>query len=125
MRSNWTQLPGCVAPGIGRGASTSKALNDLEPPLPSRVAITGPRAAGLASDDPMGITVVVDDRHRASLKSRLAQAAAVASESVPSVQPQISILSAEQWAERMDGETPEAHHNIWLAPDTTSRRDRA
>ena len=73
----------------------------------------------------MEITVVVDDRHRASLDSRLAQAAAVASEAVPSVRHQISILSVEQWAKRMDGATPEAHHNIWLAPDTASRRDDA
>ena len=96
-----------------------QGLNKLAPPLPPRGAITGPRAAGLASDDSMEITVVVDDHHRASLESRLAQAAAVASESVPSAQPQISILSAEQWAERMDGATPEAHHNVWLAPGAT------
>ena len=73
----------------------------------------------------MEIVVVVDDHDRPSLESRLAQAATVASESVPSVQLQISILSVEQWAERMDGATPEAHHNIWLAPDTASRRDGA
>ncbi|MCY4557965.1 MAG: hypothetical protein OXF79_16690 [Chloroflexi bacterium] len=60
----------------------------------------------------MEITVVVDDRHRASLESRPTQVAAVASEPVPPVQHQISILSAEQWAERTYGETPEAHHNI-------------
>ena len=102
-----------------------QALNDLEPPLPSRGAITSPRAAGFASDDPMEITVVVDDRDRPDLESRLAQAAAVASESVPSAQPQISILSAEQWAERTDGKTPEAHHNVWFPPDTASRRDGA
>ncbi|MCY4557971.1 MAG: hypothetical protein OXF79_16720 [Chloroflexi bacterium] len=102
-----------------------QALNDLEPPLPPRAAITGTRAAGFASDDLMEITVVVDDRDRANLESRLAQAAEVASEAVPSVQPQISILSAEQWTERMDGATPEAHHNIWLAPHTTSRRGGA
>ncbi len=102
-----------------------QALNDLEPPLPSRAALSGPRAAGFASDDPMEIVVVVDDRGRANLESRLAQAAEVASESLPSVQPQISILSVEQWAERMDGATPEAHHNVWLAPDTASRGDGA
>ena len=102
-----------------------QALNDLEPPLPSRGAITSPRAAGFASDDPMEITVVVDDRDRPDLESRLAQAAAVASEPVPPVRHQISLLSAEQWAERMDGATPEAHHNIWLAPNAASRRDGA
>ena len=102
-----------------------QALNDLEPPPPSRAALSGPRAAGFALDDPMEIVVVVDDRSRANLESRLAQAAEVASESVPSVQPQISILSVEQWTKRMDGATPEAHHNLWLAPDTASRTDAA
>ncbi len=100
-------------------------LNELTPPLPTRAALTGPRAAGFASGDPMEIVVVVDDQHRASLKGRLAQAAEVASESVPSVQPQISIVPPERWAERMEGETPEAHHNIWLAPDTVSRQGDA
>ena len=71
----------------------------------------------------MQITVVSDVEDRPSLESRLAPAAAVASEAVPSVHPQISILSPKQWAERMDGPTPEAHHNIWLAPDPASRRD--
>ena len=99
-----------------------QALNKLAPPLPTRAALTGQRAAGFASDDPMEIVVVVDDRGRANLESQLARAAAVASESVPSVQPQISILSVQQWTEQMDGATPEAHHNIWLAPDTASRR---
>ena len=112
---------------LGRwsGSVYVQALNDLARLLPSRVAIAGPRAAGLAADDPMEIVVVVDDHHRPSLGSRLAQAAAVASESVPAVQPQTSLLSVEQWAERTDGETPEAHHNIWMAPDTDSRRDGA
>ena len=97
----------------------AQLINDLEPPLPSDVMVTGRRAAGFALDDPMEITVVVDDRDRPSLESQLAQAAAGASKAVPSVQPQISILSVEQWTERMDGETPLPHHNVWLAPDTT------
>ena len=102
-----------------------QALNKLTPPLPTQAALTGQRAAGFALDDTMEIVVMVDDCDRPNLKNQLAQAAEVASESVTSVQPQISILSAEQWAERMDGETPEAHHNIWLAPHTTSRRGGA
>ena len=112
---------------LGRwsGSVYVQALNNLARLLPSRVAIAGPRADDLASDDPMGIIVVVDDRDRPDLESRLAQVAAVASEPVPPVRHQISILYAEQWAERMDRETPEAHHNIWLAPDTTSRQDGA
>ena len=89
--------------------------------LPSRVAITGPRAAGFASAEPMAITVVVADRDRASIENRLAEIAAAASEAVPSVQHNISILSPEQWSDQQDYETPIAHHNIWLAPDTTQR----
>ena len=96
-----------------------QALNGLASPLPSRAALSGRRAAGFALDDTMEITVVVDNRDRPNLESRLAEAAAVASEAVASVQPQISILSPEQWAARMDGETPLPHHNVWLAPDTT------
>ncbi|MCY4557972.1 MAG: hypothetical protein OXF79_16725 [Chloroflexi bacterium] len=96
-----------------------QALNKLAPPLPTRAALTGPRAAGFALDEPIEIVVVVDDRDRPDLESQLARAAAVASESVPSVQPQISILSVEQWTERMDGEPPTAHHNVWLAPGAT------
>ena len=74
--------------------------------LPSRVAPQVARAAGFALDDPMEITVLVDECDRPNLKNRLAQAAAVASESVPSVQPQFTILSVEQWTERMDGKHP-------------------
>ena len=76
---------------------TWKGLSSLLPPLPARVAVVGPSAARFAWDDPMEITVVVDDRDRASLESRLAEIAAAASESVPSVQPQISILNPQQW----------------------------
>ena len=95
-----------------------QALNDLEPPLPARAALTGPRAAGFALADPMEITVVVDDQDRPSLEPRLAEIAAATSESVPSVQPHISILSPQQWANQQDGESPEAHHNAWLATNT-------
>ncbi len=102
-----------------------QALNELAPPLPLRVTLTGPCATGFALDDLIQITVVVDDGDTPSVEKQLVQADAVASGAVPSAQPQISILSAQQWAERMDGPTPEAHHNIRLALDTTSRRDGA
>ena len=100
-----------------------QALNDLEPPLPSRAALSGPRAAGFASYDPMGITVVVDDRHRASLDSRLAQAAAVASEAVPSVRAR---KSASCLSSSGPSEWTEQHPRLittsgWL-PHTASRR---
>ena len=96
-----------------------QALNDLEPPLPARVALTGPRAAGFALADPMKITVVVDDHDRPSLEPRLAEIAAATSDSVPSVQPHISILSPQQWEHQQTSEAPEAHHNAWLATNTT------
>ena len=94
-----------------------QALNDLEPPLPARVAITGARAAGLAHEgDTLEITVIVNPRNRASLEHQLAEIAAATSDSVPSVQPQISILSPQQWEHQQSSEAPEAHHNAWLAP---------
>ena len=95
-----------------------QALNKLAPPLPARATLTGPRAAGFALDDPMEITVVVDDRDRASLESRLVEVAAVASEAVASVQPQICILSPEQWERLQAGANAPPHHNVWLAPHT-------
>ena len=95
-----------------------QALNDLTPPLPSCVAITGARAAGLAQSGPMDITVVVDTRHRPSLEPRLASIAAATSGLVPSVRPNIILLSPQQWANQQDGESPEAHHNAWLATNT-------
>ena len=95
-----------------------QALNDLTPPLPSCVAITGARAAGLAQSGPMDITVVVDPNDRPSLEPRLASIAAATSGLVPSVPPNIIILSPQQWANQQDGESPEAHHNAWLATNT-------
>ena len=96
-----------------------QALNDLVPPLPERVAVTGRRAAGFAQGDPMEITVVVDDDHRPSLEPRLAKIAAATSGLVPSVRPNISILSPQQWNSQQAGGAPEAHHNAWLATNTT------
>ena len=96
-----------------------QALNKLAPPLPDQAALTGQRAAGFALDDPMEITVVVDDRDRPSLERRLAEAAAVASEAVASVQPQICILSPEQWERLQAGTNAPPHHNVWLAPHTS------
>lgn len=96
-----------------------QGLNELAPPLPSRVAITGPRAAGLALDDPMKITVVVADHsQRLDLEPRLAETAAAASEAVPSVKPQIIVLSLSQWDGQQTGKTAPEHYNVWLAPLT-------
>ncbi len=95
-----------------------EALNDLVPPTPSRVEVTGARAAGFATDDPMQITVVVDPNDRPSLGPRLASITAATSGLVPSVRPNIILLSPQQWANQQDGESPEAHHNAWLAPHT-------
>ena len=67
----------------------------------------------------MEITVVVDDDNRPRLELRLAEIAGVASELAPSVRPQISILSPEQWERQQASESRGTHHNIWLAPDTT------
>ena len=93
-----------------------QALNDLTPPLPERVAITGPRAAGFAQGEPMEITVVIENGDRHRLEPRLSEIATATSELVPSVRPHISILSPEQWADAQAGEAPETHHNTWLAP---------
>ncbi len=60
-----------------------QALNGLEPPLPARVTVTGPRAAGFVQGDPLGITVVVDPSDRPSLEPRLAKIAVAACELVP------------------------------------------
>ena len=103
-----------------------QGLNELASPLPSRVAITGPRTAGFAHEgDTFEITVVADACHVPDLEPRLAETAAAATEAVPSVQPQIIILSPEQWERQQAGERLGSHHNVWLAPDTASRRDGA
>ena len=94
-----------------------QAINVLATPTPARIAVTGPRAAGFAQGEPMDITVVVDD-DKPSLKPRLAEIAAATSELVPSVRPNISILSPQEWEHQQDGESPEAHHNAWLATNT-------
>ena len=99
-----------------------QGLNELEPPLPSRVAITGPRAAGFAHEgDSHEITVVTDQTHWPDLEPRLVETAAAATQAVPSVRPKVRILSTQQWAKKQAGETPIAHHNVWLAPDAASR----
>ena len=95
-----------------------QAINVLTTPTPVRIALTGPRAAGFALDEPMDITVVVDD-DKPSLEPRLAEIAAATSDSVPSVRPKISIISTKQWESQQKRESPEAHHNAWLAPNTT------
>ena len=94
-----------------------QAMSELKPPWPARVTLTGPRAAGLASDDTMEIVVVVDDHNRPSLEPRLAEIAAAASESAPSVRPSISIISPQQWDHQPASGLPGAHYNVWLATD--------
>ena len=97
-----------------------QGLTELTPPLPSRVAITGHRAAGFAhADDTIEIAVVTAPRDRSNLEPRLAKCAAAATEAVPSVQPKIRILSIQQWAQQQAEQSPVAHHNVWLAPDAT------
>ena len=102
-----------------------QALNDLTPPLPLRVAVTGPRATGLALEEPLVITVVLDADHRPSLEPRLAECTATANEAVPSVQPNIRVMSTQQWTQQQDEQSPVAHHNVWLSLDATRRRERA
>ena len=68
----------------------------------------------------MEISVVVDDGDRPHLEPRLAEVASTTSELVPSVQPQISILSPQQWDFQRDGETIAAHHN----PESTEAMGR-
>ena len=92
-----------------------QALNDLAPPLPTRAAVTGSRAAGFALDDPMEMVVVVNDDDRSSLEPRLAEIAVAASETVPSVQPRINIVSPRAWERQQADKAPVAHHNVWLA----------
>ena len=93
-----------------------QSLNEVVPPLPDRIALTGPRAAGFALDDPMEITVVVEPSQRPNLEPRLANIAAAASETVPSVRPNIIILSPQRWTDSRSGGTPENHHDAWLPP---------
>ena len=94
-----------------------KALNELEPPLPSKAVLTGSRGAGSTQSEPLEITVVVQDEHRNCLQPKLKQIASTASDSVPSVQPSIGVLSPQQWDHQQANEPPEAHYNVWLAPD--------
>ena len=93
-----------------------QAINDLAPPLPAQVAITGRRAAGFAMDDPLEITVVVEPSQRPKLEPRLKNIAAAASETVPSVRPTIIVLSPQQWTDSRSGSTPANHHDAWLPP---------
>ncbi|MCY4557969.1 MAG: hypothetical protein OXF79_16710 [Chloroflexi bacterium] len=94
-----------------------QALNDLTPPLPLRVAVTGPRATGLALEEPLVITVVLDADHRPSLEPRLAQIADAVSERVQAARPKVMIMSLEEWDQEHADGNPDQHHNIWMAPD--------
>ena len=96
-----------------------QVLNDLAPPLPQRIALTGFRASGFALGDSLKITVVASPSDAEILEPRLAEIAAATSEIVPAVRPSISILLPEQWDRQQAGETAPAHHNVWLAPRTS------
>ena len=90
--------------------------NDLAPPLPSSAMITGHGPAGFAhEDDILEITVVADPHQEADLEPRLASVTANASRPAPDVRPSISVVSPKQWSAVA---ATEAHHNVWLAPDT-------
>ena len=99
-------------------------LNELTPPLPSRVAITGPRAAGFAqAGDTLEITVVADPCHSPNLEPRINESVAAATEAVPCVQPNIKIQSCKQWAEQQAGKAAIEHRNVWLPPDGSPWED--
>ena len=96
-----------------------QGLSELAPPLPRRVAITGPHADGVAHEgDALGITVVGEPRDEPSLEPRLAEISAAASESAPSIRSSICILSPQQWDHQQASEQG-AHYNVWLATDET------
>lgn len=95
-------------------------LDKLTPPLPSQVAITGPRAAGFVQvGDALEITVVADPECRPDLEPRIAQTAAAATKAVPWVQPNIKVQSCKQWSKQQAGEAPIEHRSVWLPPDGT------
>ena len=94
-----------------------QALNNLAPPLPQKVALTGARAVGFAQDEPMDITVVVNDDDKPDLGRRLAQIASDTSGLVTTVHPNITILTASDWEHQQMTETRESHHSVWLSPD--------
>ena len=92
-----------------------QALNTLQPPVPTRVAVTRQRAAGSAQDDDaLEITVVVEPNHLHNLEPRLIEIGADTTEVVPAVRLRINIMSPKQWVQQQTGK---AHHNVWLAPD--------
>ena len=96
-----------------------QALNELEAPFPNRVALTGARAAGFAQDaHPLEITIVVAPSDRPSLEHNLTRIAESTSQLVPSVQPNISLLSPQQWADLQETDNAEVYHNTWLGPHT-------
>ncbi len=93
-------------------------LDELTPPLPSEVAITGPRATGFAkAGDTLEITVITDQCHRPNLEPRIAESAAAATKTVPCVQPNIKVQSRKQWAKKQAGEAPIEYRSVWLPSD--------
>ena len=94
-----------------------QALDDLEPPLPARAVLTGPRATGSTIDGCVDLTVVADERHWRSLEPRLKQLAAATSERVQTAPAMVSVVSFEAWERQQAGNEPESYYNIWIAPD--------
>ncbi len=93
-------------------------LNELTPPLPSQVAITGARAAGFAQvGDALEITVVAELCHGPDMELRIAETVAAATKSVPCVQPKIKIQSCKQWAKAQLRKTPIKYRSVWTPPD--------
>lgn len=99
-------------------------LDELTPPLPTEVAITGPRAAGFAqAGDTLEITVVAETGCRPDLEPRIAESAAAATKAVPCVRPNIKIQSCKQWAKKQAGEAPIEYRSVWLPPDSAPRQE--
>ena len=95
-----------------------RALNDLVPPFPVRVAITGPRAAGIIQPNTvMEITAVIDARYRSDVEPSVAEIVAITSRQISTVQPNIKILSPRQWNRQQNNGIGGPHYNIWLPPN--------
>ena len=83
--------------------------------------ITRPRAAcSVHEGDSLEITVVADQRHWPDLEPRLAGAAAVTTDVVPSDRRSGSCRPSNGNANRRANALG-SHHNVWLASDAASR----
>ena len=83
-----------------------------------RVAITGTRAAGVASARlPMEVTIVAEGAPKPLLRQIIAQAAERASQEAPSVRPSFVTISHQEWSNFYEGDTPPHYHDLWRHPD--------